>query len=74
LLNSIPNPSQAPKTLLSIIPGMVPSPADLPPGCRFSNRCPEADAACNRCAPKLEVAGNNHQVACVHWKRISGHG
>ncbi len=74
LLNSIPQPETKSKTLLPIIPGMVPSPADLPQGCRFNNRCLEADAACSRQAPPLERIDTGHRVACVHWKRIANRG
>jgi peptide/nickel transport system permease protein len=47
------------------IPGVVPSPADFPGGCRFADRCPMATAVCRDQAPLL--AGTpTHRVACFH--------
>jgi oligopeptide/dipeptide ABC transporter ATP-binding protein len=37
---------------LSTIPGTVPSLFNLPPGCLFSDRCPDAFADCRRVAPQ----------------------
>ena len=36
----------APGAELAQIPGLPPSPMNLPPGCAFAPRCPRADAAC----------------------------
>ncbi|MFE2579446.1 ABC transporter ATP-binding protein, partial [Streptomyces sp. NPDC059378] len=47
------------------IRGVVPSPADFPPGCRFSSRCPRADDVCRTTAPDL-VGSARHTVACHH--------
>jgi peptide/nickel transport system ATP-binding protein len=46
--------------------GDVPSPIDPPPGCRFAQRCPfaEADAKCYSTTPRLREIVNNHKVAC----------
>jgi oligopeptide/dipeptide ABC transporter ATP-binding protein len=38
---------------LSAIEGTVPSLQSLPPGCRFSDRCPQAFELCRRRAPPL---------------------
>jgi peptide/nickel transport system ATP-binding protein len=40
LLACLPKREHPPKTMLPIIPGMVPSLRDLPVGCRFASRCP----------------------------------
>ncbi len=46
------------------IEGEVPSPIDLPPGCRFHPRCPQAKPICSEeDAPRAEVAPN-HFVEC----------
>ncbi|MFJ6663733.1 dipeptide/oligopeptide/nickel ABC transporter permease/ATP-binding protein [Streptomyces sp. NPDC091383] len=47
------------------IPGVVPSPADFPPGCRFAGRCPLASEVCRTRAPVL-TGPATHTVACHH--------
>ncbi|WP_184928999.1 dipeptide/oligopeptide/nickel ABC transporter permease/ATP-binding protein [Saccharothrix ecbatanensis] len=49
---------------LTQIRGVVPSPADFSPGCRFSNRCPAARAVCHREAPARVGDNLNHLIAC----------
>jgi peptide/nickel transport system permease protein len=51
---------------LTQIRGVVPSPADLPQGCRFAGRCPMATEVCWTTAPPLEGPGGHHSVACHH--------
>jgi oligopeptide/dipeptide ABC transporter ATP-binding protein len=64
LLESIPRLETPRKTLLSIIPGMVPALHDLPPGCRFQNRCPIAIHICMSSLPALTSVGNQHEARC----------
>jgi oligopeptide transport system ATP-binding protein len=47
-----------------ILSGEVPSPINLPPGCRFHTRCPKAKSVCFQEDPILEDRGGDHQVAC----------
>jgi peptide/nickel transport system ATP-binding protein len=49
---------------LQPIPGSVPSPLNLPAGCRFRNRCPHAMAICAEAEPPIVDAGPEHRVAC----------
>jgi oligopeptide/dipeptide ABC transporter ATP-binding protein len=49
---------------LHAIPGNVPNPLALPPGCRFSDRCPLADDGCRAAEPALIDVGGGRQVAC----------
>ncbi|MBB2988332.1 dipeptide/oligopeptide/nickel ABC transporter permease/ATP-binding protein [Terracoccus luteus] len=51
---------------LTQIRGVVPSPADFPPGCRFADRCPMASAVCRSDTPRLEGVDGRHVVACHH--------
>jgi peptide/nickel transport system permease protein len=57
---------EAGATRLAQIPGVVPSPADFPAGCRFSDRCPKATRICRTDAPRLTGAADRHAVACHH--------
>jgi len=70
LLSSIPRLDHPPKTHLSIIEGMVPGLLDLPPGCRFQNRCPHRVEGCTTTPPSPESVNANHEVACFRWKEI----
>lgn len=70
LLASIPRLDATPKSRLTIIPGMVPGLLDLPPGCRFANRCPHRADLCERQVPPLEIIGPGHQAACLRWREI----
>ncbi|WP_416482310.1 dipeptide/oligopeptide/nickel ABC transporter permease/ATP-binding protein [Streptomyces sp. CL12] len=47
------------------IRGVVPAPADFPPGCRFAGRCPRATEVCRTQAPLL-TGPATHSVACHH--------
>ena len=71
LLGSIPRLGSDGDERLIAIEGVVPNPYALPPGCRFSPRCPLADAHCRSEAPELreigpEVGKRGHRTAC--WK------
>jgi peptide/nickel transport system ATP-binding protein len=70
LLNSLPTPDTPAKSLLPAIEGTVPALAELPPGCRFSNRCAHATDVCRQVVPALEDCAPNHQVACHHWREL----
>lgn len=66
------------KALLSAIPklesseihvaleGEIPSPVELPTGCRFNTRCPVVYDRCYREEPPLVDTGQEHKVAC--WR------
>ncbi|MEU0893476.1 dipeptide/oligopeptide/nickel ABC transporter permease/ATP-binding protein [Streptomyces massasporeus] len=47
------------------IKGVVPSPADFPPGCRFADRCPLATETC-RTTPPDPLGTPTHTAACHH--------
>ena len=49
---------------LQAIPGVVPSPADFPRGCRFHPRCPHVMAMCREKEPMLKDMKPGHKVAC----------
>lgn len=67
LLSSIPVVSEEEEQLKpSRVPsrGEIPSPVNIPPGCRFHPRCPIAVECCSRELPPLREIGDGHLVAC----------
>jgi peptide/nickel transport system ATP-binding protein len=64
LLNSLPGIGGLKKKRLDAIPGMVPSPLNLPSGCRFRDRCPRAQDVCAQAEPPLEEKEPGHTAAC----------
>jgi peptide/nickel transport system ATP-binding protein len=55
----------APGAPLAQIPGLPPSPMNLPPGCAFAPRCPRADAACAT-APENTAHPGGRETRCWH--------
>ena len=51
---------------LATIEGQPPELSDLPPGCRFAPRCPEASGECWQGYPPERAVGRNHDVSCWH--------
>jgi oligopeptide/dipeptide ABC transporter ATP-binding protein len=66
LLGSIPRLGSDGDERLTAIEGVVPNPYALPPGCRFSPRCPLADEKCRSEQPALREIVPGHRAAC--WK------
>jgi len=67
LLKSIPKLGERAKhgrQRLQEIPGIVPSLYDLPAGCSFSPRCPQAMEICKQSVPELIKVGETHRVRC----------
>ncbi len=50
---------------LKPIRGTVPRPGDLPPGCKFSNRCDYVVGDCRKEEPGLRIIGDNHRARCI---------
>jgi len=63
LLNSLPRLDQDQEELQAI-KGNVPSPYNMPAGCRFAPRCPHAKDICHSTLPKLQDVGEGSQVRC----------
>jgi peptide/nickel transport system permease protein len=53
------------------IPGSVPLPYELPPGCAFAPRCAHRAAACDAAAPELEKAAPGRLVRCLRWRELA---
>jgi oligopeptide transport system ATP-binding protein len=66
LLSSIPiaDPIKANEAKRNIIDGDIPSPMNIPTGCRFHTRCPYAKPICAEVSPEQKMVEDNHLVAC----------
>ncbi|OQA33100.1 MAG: Glutathione import ATP-binding protein GsiA [Betaproteobacteria bacterium ADurb.Bin341] len=52
---------------LCTIPGQVPGLGEMPPGCRFADRCPHVMPVCREQSPDWRTVENGHVVRC-HWQ------
>ena len=64
LLGALP-PLDGERRPLMAIPGGVPEPWAMPPGCAFAPRCPHARAACLQAVPELADLHISHRAACI---------
>jgi peptide/nickel transport system ATP-binding protein len=70
----LPDPRRERERRRILLTGDLPSPSDVPPGCRFNSRCPkfatelseEQKAKCLTVDPALMQRSGDHQDAC-HW-------
>jgi oligopeptide/dipeptide ABC transporter ATP-binding protein len=65
LLKSMPSAEKRVGKLYAI-DGVVPNPLNLPPGCRFADRCEYATALCHQEMPQIQEMNENEVVRC--WK------
>jgi len=63
LMGAIPSVGKR-EGALSTIRGSVPSPSQMPRGCRFAPRCPFAQRRCFEHAPPERKLAGEHRVAC----------
>ncbi len=63
LLKALPALGSTGKTLYTI-PGSVPKLYEIPPGCRFSPRCPYVMEICRHEEPPMFVRGSSTKVRC----------
>ena len=63
LFDSLPNIKER-SARLNPIPGLVPDPTVVQPGCAFAPRCRYETEACKMAVPELRCMGNGHYVAC----------
>jgi oligopeptide/dipeptide ABC transporter ATP-binding protein len=59
-----PDPAIEARRKRIILTGDVPSPANPPPGCAFSTRCPKVFERCRSEAPPLRALGQGRHAAC----------
>ena len=67
LLDSLPKAKGVP---LKPIPGFVPRPDRLPPGCKFSDRCGFAIPACEQEEPSLREILPGHFARCIRTEEM----
>jgi peptide/nickel transport system ATP-binding protein len=65
LISVIPVPDPLAKVEHVILSGETPNPVDIPTGCRFHPRCPEAIDACREVEPTDVHIGGDHYAACI---------
>jgi peptide/nickel transport system ATP-binding protein len=73
LLHSVPrlDPESLGRDALEAIPGSVPDPLSLPPGCSFAPRCRHVRPVCEAAVPALEAADDGHDVRCRRWRKLA---
>jgi peptide/nickel transport system ATP-binding protein len=64
LIEAVPDPSR--RRHAAPLSGELPSPENVPSGCRFHPRCPLATELCSRVEPLPRVFGDGHSVTCHH--------
>jgi oligopeptide/dipeptide ABC transporter ATP-binding protein len=66
--NPEPDPAGERNRPSTQITGEIPSPVNIPPGCRFANRCPKVMDVCRVQRPELlplrDVSAGERRVAC----------
>lgn len=68
----IPDPKIEKRRQRIILTGDLPSPINIPRGCRFHTRCPMAEAICHEAEPAFEAKeGREHYAACHFSERVT---
>ena len=73
LINAVPEPKAGMLNVIKELPisGEIPSPANVPKGCRFHTRCPYAESSCSEEEePTLIDIGGGHFHACRLAEKI----
>ena len=70
LLSAVPIPER--KRQRIILSGDLPSPINIPSGCRFHTRCPMAQSICREIDPVFEAKeGHEHYAACHFAEKVT---
>src|SRR5579885_587054 len=68
----IPDPAIEKKRQRIILSGDLPSPINIPSGCRFHTRCPMAQSICREVEPVFEAKeGRQHYAACHFAEQVT---
>lgn len=66
LLSAVPVPDPTRSRQRILLAGDVPSPRNIPQGCRFHTRCPYAMEECRQVEPQLKSRSAGVEAACYH--------
>jgi oligopeptide/dipeptide ABC transporter ATP-binding protein len=64
LISAIPVPDPEARRIAALARGDVPSPVNMPSGCRYHPRCHYAESVCREQEPPLRELDRGHYVAC----------
>jgi len=64
LISVVPVPDPKTKRQKTLLAGEIPSPVEIPSGCRFHTRCPVVRETCSKQEPEFQELGAGHYVAC----------
>jgi len=64
LLKAVPRLIPERRHRAAVLKGDIPSPIDIPAGCRFHPRCPKAQDICRRVDPPAAAIAPGHLAAC----------
>lgn len=64
LLGAVPSTDPTVKKERILMSGDIPSPMNIPSGCRFHTRCYKAQEICKEAAPEMRDLGCGHYCAC----------
>jgi len=67
LLESVPDPDPTATRSRGQLEGQVPSPTNIPSGCRFHPRCAYADETCPEVEPPLEQKSDGPREVACHY-------
>ncbi len=71
LFGSIPNLESKCDRLRPIL-GLMPDPTNLPSGCKFHPRCPNAVEICSGTVPKETILAGEHKIRCLAYEELKG--
>ena len=66
LVSAIPTINRTSKNKRILLEGDPPNPINLPSGCAFHPRCPQATERCREVTPTLQTLPSGRKVACIH--------
>ncbi|MRX50549.1 ATP-binding cassette domain-containing protein [Paracoccus sp. S-4012] len=72
LMAAIPNVDPLVRRPRVVLEGDVPSPLNVPAGCRFVTRCPYAQEICRRAEPDLLREGDGRTARCHLYGALAG--